>query len=246
MTKIKPKMILFDYGHTLAAEPGFNSLRGTKAVMRRAVKNPRELSPEQVDKFSGELFFGLCGHVRNIGAELHNLNFQRLLYEYLQIRFDTSNSEIEMIYWDNAAPGAAMPYADKVLAFLYANEIRTGVISNIGFSEAALTARLDRLLPDNHFEFVIASSEYMIRKPNPMLFELALRKADVEAGYTWFCGDSPTADIMGASSAGIYPVWFEDLTMENPFREINGKEPVCKHLHIHDWRELITVLEKLN
>ena len=241
----KPKMILLDYGHTLIGEPAFNSRRGTEAVMHHAVKNPQGLSPEQVDKFFSELFFSVCGQVRKIGAELHNMQCQRFVYEYLQIKFDVPPCEIEQIFWDNDAPGSIMPYADRMLAYLYNNGIRTGVISNISFSGDALTARLQRLLPGSHFEFVIASSEYMIRKPSPMLFELALRKAGIEADRVWFCGDSPTADIMGAASAGIYPVWYEDLTMENAFREINSKEPVCGHLHIHDWRELINILENM-
>jgi putative hydrolase of the HAD superfamily len=61
----------------------------------------------------------------------------------------------------------------------------------------------------------------------------------------WFCGDSPTADVEGAASVGIFPVWYEDLTVENPFRESNSNEPNCEHLHIHDWRELIEILEGL-
>lgn len=241
----KPEMILFDYGHTLAAEPGYDSLRGTAAVMRYTIQNPQNLSPEQVDKFSAELFYGVCGRVRELGAELHNLHFQRLMYEYLQIEFDVPLTEIEQIYWDNAAPGAAMPYVNELLTYLDKREIRTGVISNIGFSGEALTTRLNRLLPNNRLEFVIASSEYMIRKPNLMLFELALRKAGLEAKDVWFCGDSSTADVMGASSVGILPVWYEDLTMENPFREKNSKLPACEHLHIYDWREMIKILEDL-
>lgn len=39
----KPKMILFDYGHTLLAEPNYDSLCGTKAVMSHAIKNPQNL-----------------------------------------------------------------------------------------------------------------------------------------------------------------------------------------------------------
>lgn len=57
----------------MAAEPGYDSLRGTLAVMRRAIKNPQNFTPEQVDKFSAELFFGVCGQVRDIGAEFEIL-----------------------------------------------------------------------------------------------------------------------------------------------------------------------------
>ena len=234
-----PKMILFDCAHTLEAEQGHDSLRGIVAVMRHAVKNPQNISAEQVASLSAELYYGICGQVRGIGAELHNLHALRLIYEYLQIDFDVPLTEIERIYWDNADPGAATPYAGEMLTFLHERAIRTGVISNMGFSGDALAPRLNRLLPENHFEFIIASSDYMIRKPNPMLFELALRKAGLQASEVWFCGDSPSADIVGASFVGIFPVWYDDLTMENPFQGKNSNPPVCKHLHIHDWLALI-------
>jgi len=115
----KPKMILLDYGHTLIGESAFNSQRGTEAVMRHAVKNPQGLSPELIDKFFSELFFSICGKVRKIGAELHNMQCQRFVYEYLQIKFDVPLCEIEQIFWDSAAPGSIMPYADRMLAYLY-------------------------------------------------------------------------------------------------------------------------------
>jgi len=238
-------MILFDYGHTLIGEPGFDSVRGTAAVMRRAVKNPRNLTPEQVQQFADELFFGVYRQARDLGLEPHNWQFSRLLYEFLRIEFDAPLAEIEQIFWDSAAPGIAMPYVDEALAYLRRRGIRTGVISNIGFSGSALTARLNRLLPEHSWEFVIASSEYLLRKPARMLFELALRKADLCAGDVWFCGDSPVADIAGAASAEIFPVWYENVTMENLWKEKGGVAPTVEHLHIHDWQELITALERL-
>jgi len=36
----KPKMIIFDYGHTLCNEPGFDSLKGNNALLKHATKNP--------------------------------------------------------------------------------------------------------------------------------------------------------------------------------------------------------------
>ena len=239
-------MILFDYGHTLVAETGFSTLRGIAAVMERAASNPHGHTPEQVAAFVGGIFGSLCVKAHENGVELHNRHMDRLVYEYLQIELSAPLDEVERIFWDNAAPGAALPNAGRMLAYLGDNGIRTGVVSNIGFSEAALKRRIDRLLPGNSFEFVIASSEYMIRKPNPMIFGLALRKARLDAeadvGSTWFCGDSPVADIEGAASAGLFPVWYENLTHENPFREKPGDPPACAHMHIHDWQELMDAL----
>ena len=44
----KPKMILFDYGQTLVAEEPFDGIKGTTAVLKHAIENKYNLTPEQV------------------------------------------------------------------------------------------------------------------------------------------------------------------------------------------------------
>ncbi|NLB40786.1 MAG: HAD family hydrolase, partial [Clostridiales bacterium] len=183
----KPKMILFDYGHTLLYEPDFDSLRGEEALFKHVKSNKNNLLPSQVNDFAQELFAEI-GTVREVNLEIHERQFQRFLYEYLEIELSISLSEAERVFWDNTSAGAIMPNADKIIDYINYNDIRSGVISNIGWLGSALTERINRLLPRNKFEFVIASSEYMFRKPNPMLFELALKKAGLPSEDVWFCG----------------------------------------------------------
>ena len=166
------------------------------------------------------------------------------MYEYLEIELSITPPEAEKIFWENTSSGGVMPNVGKMLGYINALGIRSGVISNIGWSGSALTERINRLLPQNKFEFVIASSEYMFRKPSPALFELALKKAGLDAADVWFCGDTIKADVEGSAAVGMYPVWYEDETVVNPWCGRNdGVTPSCDHLHIHDWLELIEVLE---
>lgn len=239
----KPKMIIFDYGHTLLCEPQYDFLRGHEALFPYITKNKYNMTPEQVSDFSGKLFQKI-GAVREIGMEMHEEQFQNFLYDYLGIEISISTSEAEEILWDNISPGAVMSNADTMIDYINDNGIRSGVISNIGWSGSALTKRIDRLLPGNKFEFVIASSEYMFRKPNALIFELALRKAELDASDVWYCGDNIKCDIEGSSAVGIYPVWYENKTIGNPWHDNkNGATPQCDHLHIHDWLELIEILK---
>ena len=138
-----------------------------------------------------------------------------------------------------------MPNADKLLDYLHKKGIRTAVISNIGWSGDALRERLNRLLPNNKFEFVIASSDYLFRKPEKLLFELALRKAGLSADEVWYCGDNPQADVEGSSQVGIFPVWY-DNSLECDYRD-KPKEttPDCEHLHIQEWDEMIDILTRI-
>ncbi len=84
-----------------------------------------------------------------------------------------------------------MPDADKMLDYINRSGIRSAVISNLLWSEAALTNRLNRLLPGNQFEFVMTSSDYFMCKPNRILFDIALQKAGICADEVWYCGDKP-------------------------------------------------------
>ena len=86
----------------------------------------------------------------------------------------------------------------------------------------------------------------MIRKPDPRLFEIALLKAGLTADKVWYCGDSFRADVLGAREAGIFPVWYEDETVErspsNPVR--NKTEPAdFPFLRSRNLRELKDILE---
>lgn len=239
----KPKMIIFDYGNTLLCEPNFSFLRGEEALFEHIRKNKNGLTPKQIYDF-GQKLFEQIGIVREVGMELHERQFQRFLYEYLEIELSISFLDAEKILWDNVSGCALMPNVDIMLDFINLNGIRSGVISNIGWSGAALTERINRMLPRNQFEFIITSSEYMFRKPSPMLFELALKKAKLDTEDVWFCGDNIKADVEGSAAVGIFPVWYDDEVMDNPWREQNKDvHPSCNYLHIHDWHDLIVALE---
>ena len=93
------------------------------------------------------------------------------------------------------------------------------------------------MLPDNEFEFVIASCAYGVRKPDVRLLEMALRKARLSADQVWFCGDTFETDVVGAASAGMLPILFDKKK-----RMRNAGEP--EYLSIYDWRQLIELLEQ--
>ena len=75
--------------------------------------------------------------------------------------------------------------------------IRTGVISNITYNSEVVKERINRLIPSNKFEFIIATSSYLFRKPNRHIFELALEKADLNPEDVWYIGDNYICDVQG-------------------------------------------------
>lgn len=240
-----PKMILFDYGHTLLYEPGWDSVKGTAELLKYATKNPNHCTLDDVTK-GAELIFGKhIENVRKIGYDISRQVADKVLYEYLGIEFSLTPLEMETVFWNGTSMGAIMPGADKMLDYINRNGIRSAVISNLVWSGSALTERLNRLLPNNQFEFVITSSDYLMRKPNRILFDIAIRKAGVAPDEIWYCGDNPQADIEGASQVGIYPVWYDNDTEKHYKDRSKERLPQCEHLHIHEWHEMIDLLEKM-
>ena len=53
-----PQMIIFDYGHTLLYEPGWDAVRGNAELLKYVTKNPNNCTLEDVRK-GAELIFHL-------------------------------------------------------------------------------------------------------------------------------------------------------------------------------------------
>lgn len=244
----KPEMIIFDNGHTLLYEPDWNTERGNRAVFAHIVKNPNGVTVGEYAKICSEVFGKMEDIRKTQNCDIPARTGHKIIDDLLNIEFSLAPTEREIVFWTAASSGAVMPYADRMLDRLNENGIRTAVISNLAWSGEALTERLDRLLPNNKFEFVITSSDYMYRKPSRVLFDIALNKAGLSADKVWYCGNTITADVEGAHCAGIFPVLYEGETPGNinPHSGQNdGIKVDFEYLHIHDWRELIDVLEKI-
>lgn len=241
----KPEMILFDYGQTLCCEPEFDLLRGYRAAFEYITENPGDITAEELYNASEDLFkeFAKC---RKLGFEAHQQRALSCAFESLGIKFSIPIDELETVLWDNTSIGAVMPYAAEMLVYLDSKGIRTGVISNIGWSGEALTRRLNRLLPENKFEFVIASSEYVVRKPDRRLFEIAIQKVKLPPAKIWYCGDSIKHDVRGAYGAGIQPVLYDGESQSpDPYPTYNSEEKIdFDYLRVNNWLEFVDILER--
>lgn len=221
----KPKMILFDYGQTLIDEGKFDGVRGTEAVLKYATKNKYHLTAAQVQEEAENInrevgrFDPAKRHLFQV--EVPNHMFTAYLYESLGISLALTSEQIDQVFWDAAAPGTPTPGIEELLEYLHQSGIRTGVISNIAFTGKIVEKRINELIPANHFQFIIATSEYMYRKPNRRIFNLALEKADLQASEAWYVGDQYECDIVGAKNAGLFPVWYQGA-MRMSYEEKDG------------------------
>lgn len=234
-----PKMILFDYGQTLVNEKSFDGVKGTEAVLRYAVKNKYQKSAQEIQEVANRInrelgrFDPQKRHLFQI--EVPNFMFTSYLYASQGVELSIGSEEIDRIFWDAAAPGTPTEGIADFLKFLRRKNIRTGVISNISYCGKVVEERIRSCLPEHEFEFILATSEYMYRKPNRKIFELALEKAELSAEDVWYIGDQYECDIVGAAGAGIFPVWYLGA-VDMPYTAKDGV------LTVREWSELTSIL----
>lgn len=237
-----PKMILFDYGETLVHEGTFDGIKGIEEVLKYAVKNKYNKTAREIyqvaEKINEDLgrFDPKRKHLFQF--EVTSVSFYSYLYESQGISLSIPYEEVETIFWNASANGVAMKGIRELLEFLKTKKIRTGVVSNISYRGETLKKHIHELIPNEEFEFFIASSDYVFRKPNKRIFELALEKACLEPNEVWYCGDQYECDIVGAKKVGLTPIWIS---------EEKGVKADYNGVIISAWDELRKlVLEKEN
>lgn len=241
----KPKMVLFDYGETLVHEEGFSAVRGNAALLEYASENKYGCTSDQVAARAVEMTaeLGRIGGFdparrAHFEIEVPSSMFNRYLFESLGIKLDLDAENIDRIFWNAASPGVPTDGMDDFLDFLSAEGIRTGVISNISVCEKVVSERINSLLLNNSFEFIITTSSYIFRKPNRRIFELALEKAGLSAGDVWYVGDRYEFDIVGSSGAGMIPVLYTGA--RTPAKQYDGV------LTVSSWEGLASCIAKLD
>lgn len=103
--------------------------------------------------------------------------------------------------------------ANKVLAYLQ-NKYQLHIISN-GFKETTLT-KMDLSGLNPYFTNVIISEDVGINKPDRMIFEHAINKANAKIEESIMIGDSLEADIRGAQNFGMLAIFFNPLNVVQP------------------------------
>ncbi len=203
----KTEFIIFDLGGTLTDEIGWDDPAGERAVLRRALTNPLNVGPEEVLAEKNTVFRDIERVHDELGYDLPVRLTNRLAYGRLGLTFSLSEFEIECVMRDAISEAVPVPGARETLRELRERGIGTGVLSNNGWSGEAIEDRLRSVFPDHRFSFVMSSADYLIKKPDPRFFEIAVRKAGVDPSNIRFCGDHFEADVLGAHGAGLFPVF---------------------------------------
>ncbi|NLZ70071.1 MAG: HAD family hydrolase [Clostridiaceae bacterium] len=242
----RPELVMFDYGHTLSREDPYDRIKGLNALLDCLPDRMNlPMTDEEIYKLADEFFLKIWDVGNKYRLESYFQHFLQMLWGMLGQKPDIDLVEQELTFWWNTSHARPMEGVNELLAHLKGEGYRTAVLSNIAHSEAALRRRIVAIIPEHEFEFVLATSEVIVRKPSQRIFDIALRMADLPPSALWYCGDNAIADVQGAHGAGIRPVWYRSLHECDYHRDEDKTPPDLPYIQITEWQELGEILAAL-
>lgn len=239
---MRPRMIFFDYGNTLVYEEVKQNIESLRGVYNSIVDKEKINFQEFYDQFLAKKEIYRNNH-HPFDKEFKYTDLFEKLFQKFQATSELSFEEVSEIYFDDYAPGYPMEGAWELLDYLEEEDIKFGVISNLSWSSNILRKRLEKIF-ERHMGPVLTTGDYIFRKPDKKIFEIA---ADI-SGYNpleiWYVGDNPLCDIYGSNLAGMTPVYFRAKT-ENVFmKDAEMINLDFEHIDVDHLLEIKEILEK--
>ena len=233
-TLTRPKGVLLDFGGTLVEEVGYDLRAGIEALMARATYVAPDVTVDAVVDRAKRVSRELADRRDRFGIETPWVAMMRLIHDYFGTRFGGSVEELEIAFWDASVTTRPFPGARGALDAMHAAGIPMAVLSNSSFSAPVIRHDIAKHGLADHLAFVMVTADYVVRKPNALLFEVAAARLGVAPADIWFVGDRLDTDVAGAQSAGMGAVWL---------RPPNVPESDVPNLTVNDWSEFTPRLE---
>jgi HAD superfamily hydrolase (TIGR01662 family) len=233
-SRARPKGVLLDFGGTLVVEAGYDLRAGLRALMERASYIAPGVTFDAVLERAKRVSRELADRRDTFGIETPWASLMRLIHDAFGTRFAGTPEELELAFWDASVTTHGIPGAREALEALHAAGVPMAVLSNSSFSAAVIRHDIAKHGLADHLAFVMVTADYVVRKPNAMLFEAAAARLGVAAEDVWFVGDRLDTDVAGARAAGMVPVWL---------RPPNVAPDGGPELSFGSWAELLQSLE---
>lgn len=152
---------------------------------------------------------------RNQQVKKKDLTFQRFQFTFEELGISGIDAaQMNDLYLDEMPKQKnLMPGAKDVLESLKAKNYHLYIITN-GFKEVQ-HKKLKSSGLENYFTKIFISEELRTPKPDPDIFEYALKSANARKSKSLMIGDDWEVDILGALRFGINAVYFKPVSLPN-------------------------------
>lgn len=195
-------------------------------------KNSEEAMRDAFDKLEIEQFLGVNYTEFNaVYREVNQKYWERfrkgfvsrsdLRWKRMQATFlafkkydDKLSTELGELYLERLpAKTHLFPYAIEVLDYCRKKKYELHLITN-GFEETQVKKITNAGIAD-YFDEMISSERALASKPNPEIFEFAMRQTNASADNSLMIGDHYDVDIVGAQQVGMDQVYFNPKNRNN-------------------------------
>ena len=137
------------------------------------------------------------------------LRYQRLKTVFDELKHTVSDATINQLAVDYikylSSYNHLLPNTIEILDYLKP-KYKLHIITN-GFQEIQEKKMVNANIRE-YFDQIINSEMAGVKKPNPIIFELALSSANTTSDTSIMIGDSLEADILGAKAVGLHAIHF--------------------------------------
>jgi putative hydrolase of the HAD superfamily len=154
-----------------------------------------------------------------------NLRYERLSETFKLLNFKVEDQLINKLSEDYIAHLSSFNHlfenTFEILDYLSLN-YNLHIITN-GFDEVQYK-KMSHAKIDHYFKTITNSEIAGVKKPNPEIFNFALKLANTTVNKSVMIGDSYEADILGAKNIGMDVVFFDlrNMTVDANIRQINN------------------------
>lgn len=168
-------------------------------------------------------------------------DFIRMIMLILGVNSEKAVQEAVVAYEEStySYKPRVIPGAHELLEYAKSRKLKVIVVSNTSFSALGVIKLLENAGLGEYVDYVASSADLGLEKPNPKIFQLALRAVNVEPHEAVHVGDSCGRDILGSMLAGLNPILYA--------RSWSGLD-LCRALKIpiiNRLEEAIEILENL-
>jgi len=220
--------VLFDYGHTLVdlQRPETHLLEAYHQINQRLERELERDIPEAADLLVAvsEKVDADIGRSYRTGSEqevdiadLYRSALRRIGISCPDETLEWVIDQEQVAWFNGILPS---PHARPILEQLQQQGLKLVIVSNAAFPPRSMRDQLRHLQLMDLFDATVYSSEFGVRKPNPAIYEEALRLVGTAPEKALFIGDRLREDVRGPRGVGMEAVLTHEFRQEAPGAEV--------------------------